>query len=877
MRQEAAGHSEAYEATGPRSRFARNLVAIGEQDAAIKFGRRCADEGDPHVLWAVYEELAMVPVAKALELASNWPPHIERSGLSEEACRQLARLPEAIELVLTHAYTPEKVFAVAQGLAIHDLRRAIGLVHRFVPIEVWLGGDKHHFNASVAIIKVLHSALDGGVNAIEEVWGLTCELYPERIPRPYGFLLAGEICASRPELAETIFRRLEISKFGAAAYFVVAWLAARGGPQVVAQIDNLLGAWRADGGGTEKQLKQGAPFGVRELLEMLDLADPVLIPRQGRPFDLLIKSFDLLLVGLEARLSAPESKARAALPIGRFSAWIGLPYVRRFQDAAGKVWDKSWLVEFGEGVSISLAELGDYTAEREKYCVETLYARAANAAVKILANRDPVEAVELIDSVDFKYSSTRAEFVEITAVAMFRTKRGDPSILWSRLSPYTKAANFLLTSNVLTETHQDRSQFGVGFSASQYWQQVSDAIKAQDQRTIEELSRDASRLKWDREPESFRKFSRRNILRTLSKGLAPFNAARAMEVGLVASSFDETRALVPKVLQQRSVTTLVHAAEIVDGILVTVNEEFKAPFGLSMDVVLAFVLEFPKDVRGEFLDTYFGHDRNKADDLRRDVEEALQAFESPCSLIPQVLAMKEAYSFHWVAERCFVEAVKRDPFFAFGALVDSELEGSDSEGLWKALSEGWPVNRWREGFDAFVKEADHLNRSSNRWIQMLEDFAISLLVRLVSQNHVMAFEALDEMIDRVHISEYTAGEQEFRMIASVASIVPANIELWKMLVNRASKIKETTKRTRTFEYLLAELEFVPSKLQARCASLTIGAFGVGPCQPVLRNASSIIRAALSADPEQKSRAVRLIAQLSALLDTPENSWMQQVH
>jgi hypothetical protein len=354
----------------------------------------------------------------------------------------------------------------------------------------------------------------------------------------------------------------------------------------------------------------------------------------------------------------------------------------------------------------------------------------------------------------------------------------------------------------------------------------------------------------------------RQIRRLLALALEPFEPERALAVLLpVAASFEEVRAKARKICASRRTAGPEAVAEAVHDIALDVHDASMNWIMWRHELVLAFALELPVPARSAFVDETLGTEPSS---LKEAVSEALLVYDRPKDAIGRLAAQSSRETFLWLAGHALAEICRCESGSAFDTLSDLNAENI-LEDLLSHMAEAWPLGQWREGVVAFLRWVKLRGGLRDGWTRSVDSFLRRLLLRVGRQNPVDALAIMDEVLAIVGDDPWERSYVERDIIGAAAQAEPADASLWPFLVERAVKIIETNPRARALEELLSGLRRIDPAARRRCTSLTLGAIGTGPREPILGKLEALAFASLAADPSLAGRGETLVARVAALL------------
>lgn len=886
MHQEAAGHDNAHSGSSQRAGYATSLVEIGEVEAAIGFARAAAEEGDALPQRAVLDVLAQRGHVRALELLREHPFAGNLPSLSAPACRGLASLPGGVAAAGEVAADEEALVAVAEGCATHDIDQAIALAAAMPAFGAWIGGEHAIHGPRDVIVRVLLSFVQAHPAQWQLAWNYANDKLGDDWPAPYGFLLAAAIVQAAPGLALPAFGKLGFSKHGLHRALAVAWIG-RDDPQVFAALAPHVhiprqpqaaapavdGRQEADPGmsGARRLLvdTRRAAHDLEGVLQMVAVIAPEQVHRAGPAFALLQAAGEALLACLRNEPDLPERKARGAAALGRLFGWLGTSHVEQLLAHAEAHWlDEGWRPEFGEGVAGSLAYQGTdcYLQARHDYGGCLLWEGAVRIAGKIIAERDPDDAIRHIDSVETRYSGTRAALIGIAAIAMRRTGRGALDTLPPRLACYTKSATFQDAANTLRQALDTAASVPAGSGTPELaalHEQVRAAIGAADIPFLRVACKRITTLPLDSAYRDSAGILRAEVVRRLlADAMADDDPELALKMMLPCASYDEIRRL----------AALACARLLPDGmVLVTMsvrvlafnNGKDKLSPAQTLDLVLAFAAALPPPRRVEFFDQLTSGDDSE---LREDVDVVLEVHADPEGSVARVAAMGRRSNEAWIHAHLITQLSRRFPETAFPALDTLVEDAGHLAGLLLGvLARSWPIERWPEAVDAYLAWAAQQQERAKSRLTYANGFFDVLLARVGTCDPVAAFDTLDRVAGKFERGMLRADATCEKVITAAAGKAARNALHWPVLARRAGRMENQVARARALDALRAAVAQLAPAAQPGCLALVLAEMGSGPCQPVLQQLESIACSARAVDAQLSFTGTALVARLAGLL------------
>ncbi|HEX8602349.1 MAG TPA: hypothetical protein VF774_06870 [Pseudoduganella sp.] len=886
LHQEAAGHDNSHSGSGQRAGYATSLVEIGEVEAAIGFARAAAEEGDALPLHAVLDVLARQHPARALALLGEAPFAGNMPSLSAPACRGLASLPEALAAAWEVAADEEALVAFAEGCATHDVDQAIALAAAMPAFGAWIGGEHAILCPRDVIVRVLLSFVQAHPAQWQRAWKYADDKLGDDWPAPYGFLLAAALVQAAPDLALPAFGKLGLSKHGLHRALAAAWIG-RSDPQVFAALAPHVhiprqpqaaapavdGHHEAEAGmSAARRLlvdTRRAAHDLEGVLQMVALIAPEQVHRAGPAFAPLQAAGETLLACLQNEPDLPERKARGATALGRLFGWLGKSYVEQLIAHAGACWlDESWRPEFGEGVAGSLAHQGTdcYLQTRHDYGGCLLWEGAVRIAGKIIAERNPDEAIRHIDSVETRYSGTRAALIGIAAIAMRRTGRGALATLPPRLACYTESATFQDAAKTLRQAVDAAAPVPATpdtLELAALHAQVRAAIGTGDMAFLKVACERIARLPFDSaSPDRAGILRVEDVRRLLADAVTDDDPELALKMILPFAGYDEIGPL----------AALVCARLLPDGMgLVTLSARYlafiegqdKLSPAQTLDVLLAYAAALPPPRRIEFFDQLTNGEDSE---LREDVDVVLEVHADPEGSVARVAAMGRRSNEAWIHAHLITQLSRRFPESAFPAFDTLVEDAGHLAGLLLGvLARSWPIERWPEAVDANLAWAAQQQERAKSRLTYANRFFDVLLARVGARDPVAAFDTLDHVAGKFERGMLRADATCEKVITAAASTAARHAFHWPLLARRAGRMENQVARARALDALRAAVAQLAPAAQPGCLALILAEMGSGPCQPVLQQLESIACSARAADARLSFTGAELVARLAGLL------------
>lgn len=801
QQQDAAGHEDASSGSIQRAGYARRLVMLAEFDAAVDFARAAAASGDDEPAEAVLEELALRAPARALVLMQQAPFAGQVDHLSPSAWRSLASSADGAAVVLSIAVNAAAQVGRMEGYALHNLEQALALAEQINRYYERLGGEYCVITPQVATIRVLCAFVEAYPAASALAWDRANAVLTDLWPLPYGLLLAAAFANADAGLAVPAFSRLKVICHPMLCALAMAWMGRRDG-NVLNALRAAVPAAKPVGGDPMKKTGQRLcrQVDLVDTLQVLALIAPEQIPHSSAAFTILKEAGSELLLALAENPERLESKAASGRVLGRFFGWLGQSAAAQLVAHAEAAWaSANWEFALGEGLAASLAYQGNdaYRLARGNVFPYAMADGAMRIASAIIAERDPDEALRLIDSLPEQANRTRAELVGITAVAMRCQRHPALGDLPQRLRGYTASAAFL-------------------------------DVTAMVQRALN-------------------------------------------EPGKIRQTHGDTAALSAHALQTRAraICAALPAGDIEAAVQAMCASAPDEPAFRRMmwkhDLVLAFAQVQPPALRNAFL----GHVRDLGPEeaaLCPDVAAVLEAIAAPDGAMIRLLGTPETFFRIWIIFHLLAHLARHHPglaFAAFAAAAQQEAEATSE--MLEELAFNWPVEQWRDAIEGYFAWATQTTDTSAPSVRKKNAFFGTLLARLGTQAPEAAFNALDEITERLGDSYIRAGSTCADIIQAVASMPCPDAAYWPMLIARASRIGDQGRRDNALMELLDAVPRLAPSMQAAALCQVLAVMGAGPREPLHRQLEAIVRVARIVDPHLTGRGTALVDRLASLL------------
>ncbi|NEI93926.1 hypothetical protein GR248_24315 [Rhizobium leguminosarum] len=865
LRQDEAAHADAYDGIRHQEEFASNLIRLGEVDAAIDFARRIEGEARGRVCWAAFNALAVEDPQKALGLRSL-EPFDGPLQLWGDAFTALASVPDGLHPALSAASSSEDFARIAEGCARHDLDQALTLASNTDSFTRWLGGEYFRFKGKDGAANVLAAFIVYNPELAADAWQRADQELGQLWPMPYGLLLAGRFAEFAPEMGQAAFERLGLT-FGSLSHLLAsAWMGSLGGEVLSAELVRALGkASRATESEDEWLSAQFDGVGLRHVLQQLALIEPYRIPRDSRPFQLLEIFGERLLIVLSEEKDVPEKKARGARVLGEIYGWLGDDFISAlFRLGTDKWGNESWQRECGEGLAASLARRGvaNYIAARNDLSGYAWQQSAVQIASDIIASENPKAILQLIDSIDIRYSATRAQLVGTAAVAMKRSGVGSLDALPPRLSPYIDGAEFRNFLDIL-KSIAEPSEVGSNLPMEAIAKLAVDAAIRNPKQNgmhaialVEDLN-DGVGIPFEGEI-----IWAKDLRRKLADALSASDPAAALRL---INPFTDTRGFTEFAQAFRGRhPDLAEWHPFAEWTCAAIQRLASSHW--PTDLVVGFALALPEDSRHPFLATVV----EEGSSTYRHIRARLQAFEQPAKMLELAgMAGAGENPNHNQAIRDSIQVLadRGDPsLFDLLSRVYKQVEPSD--GIVKQIGLSWPANDWKTCLAACE---DWFGQNMG-WDQkhLFLHLIESLLPRAATISPKSTFAIVDQLattysraIDKPHLLRL--------MIGSIVGGQRPSAEHWSALLSAAKTISESRPLGNALLETLRATRRLDTKERQQATCQTIAALALSSRELVLKNVEAIYWAAIDSAPEVKSALPNIASRLKVLLSTSPNS------
>jgi hypothetical protein len=399
----------------------------------------------------------------------------------------------------------------------------------------------------------------------------------------------------------------------------------------------------------------------------------------------------------------PEFKGQAARSFGRFFARIQDDSVRTYAKLIETDWKPFGALSAGAiGVAIGLAERS--TSTYLKSWEDKLFPCLGDhepllAAARIIASRDALDAIQLIDRVPPKYFVTRASICGVIAVQMHAQRRGNVQSLCDKLSRYVEGATFQDAMVELSVAVEE--VMGIESKTDEHpICRARALIRKGEQQNDLDILRAAVRL-----VDDLLEIEGKNILgetifprdlrKKLSAALVDHDPKLALSVILPHASLDELRPVATRVL--RTDPSLGEPRALIGYVQAqTVNARTHSASGhVDWTLSLALALELPELPRESFISLL-----KVVDPIAGlAVGKVVEAESDPLGVLATLGRAKES-ALLWAAQYVIRILAAREPHHALTIIweiTESEMFGGI---LLTNVARGWPLRRWRSGIDA---------------------------------------------------------------------------------------------------------------------------------------------------------------------------------
>jgi hypothetical protein len=643
-----------------------------------------------------------------------------------------------------------------------------------------------------------------------------------------------------------------------AHWLAVIWLGALGGAELFTHLASRLEGTFFAKPGEDKLTRFRDRIGLRDLLRQLALIEPVEVPRKSSPFQLLTVFAERLILAMAGDPKRPEAKARGARTLGKLAGWLGDNAMAALFRLGEEKWrQEGWQHECGEGFAAALAHHGvlAYIASRNAYSGYAWGDGATRIAADIIARRNPLDMLALIDSVEVRYFKTRAHLIGTAAVAMKRAGIGLLSALSSRRSRYVDGAQFEDFANVLRSTGMlsgDRSDLP---KAAVTKAAIAAAIDSGD---LEGLRRAVALVEAlpdnPGNPFEGETIWAKDLRQQLADALTAGDPGAALRLMISATSREDFRAFAAGLLHRQS---HLHDPEMLaDWVLAAVQPKPTwAQADWVMPLAIGFALALEPEARLPFLAALLG----EGSPTQAEVLAVLAALDDPIGTLEWVTSGKAEDDYD--LELALFNAVP-----ALAARGDETLfERLDSLGpdepLMTTIGEHWPIERWESCLSACATWIGTNPRQGGE--RLLSWMLEALLPRVAVSDPRRAFDA----VDRIRSTHPGVNEPHLLrwMIGSVAGQRNPSAKHWPMLLAAASRIAEPRRRGYALREMLSGAKLLPVDQRRRPTCETIAALALGPRELILNNVEAVVRTAAAADPCVLNTLTGLIDRIRGLL------------
>ncbi|MCQ0987164.1 hypothetical protein [Jiella marina] len=872
LRQDDAANASLHHAASELTSYIGALAALGEYQAALDLLNRAPAESRVGLGDAFLDALSTIAPEQALPFLRNQAIGSEPRHLSVDACRRLAELPEGAEHALAaEHYRQATLLAAAEGIAHHDLDRALNIVAEFKTELQWVGGEKIELGRDQARERVLSAYLASPQCDVVCAWERAGDLFGNRWPEPYGLSLAGDFAAADPSLASLAVERVMDPYCQIQVMLAFAWMSDRCQTNVTTTR-----GWRPTydvAAISSKMLAWPSPH-LRTVLPQLATFDARAMPRDPSAVKDLRVFADVLLAALATDTDFPELKSNAGKPLGLFFAWLGQDKIVAFREFAQKYWYYGFsLGQAAEGVATGAAYRG--IDEYLSVISQSVFPEAANhwgkiAAAKIIADRDPIAAVRLFDVVEPQNTGTQAALAGIIAIAMRRSGVGRVEDLLCHLSRFVDGETFRYIV--------DHVETGIVGQASEDAENPTERAVALLEKAISSGAA-LDRLRAARAIEAVpadigiviqgETIWSHDLRRRFSRAFISRDPAEALRLVLPHATFTELQSLARAFLgDSERYKDAKNAADALLAALLDIEPK-TLPIFWNLDVALAFALEFEDRGRADFLSALAKDNSTLID----RVLSGCDAVERPAEFLASFAQTRFARTAAddddltdgmvpedlWQIRLAVRTLARVDPHGALSAVDAMALSDAFHNATLVDIAETWPASRWREAIDTFQNRVERLGEPKS-WIF---EFIVKPLCARVSATALRAVLGEIESI----AGRFGVEKADFLLkeIVKARAALPIEIAEWRSLLGTIRHISEPGPREIALEHLLSAARCLRERDREAETALVLSEVGLShrDVGPLL--ASGIGKAASDAMPQLRERWPYLKTRLRELL------------